>query len=325
MKINKYNYSQIYLLSRSLCLGTLFSFSFFYVGTNALISFILGTLLGGFFTLVFSYIKLNKKTKFFELLLYIFFIELSFIIITTFISSFFLNKTPKIIIILPSIMLCFYASLKNNDTLKNFALVLTFFSIITIIFNFLSLMHFIDIKNILPLFTFKNNKMIKSVLFYAVITSAPLLLLTDQNISQKDFLISYFITNIISFIICFAIVSILGRHLIKMYSYPEYMVLKKIQISSFIENVENFVSLIWLFDLFYLITFSIKKTSLILKKNYLTYILVIMICIINSFFINSNYEYMLFIYKNVYVILYILIIPIIIFSDKKKNYFIPKK
>lgn len=325
MKINKYNYSQIYLLSRSLCLGTLFSFAFFNVGPDALISFVLGTLLGGFFTLIFSYIKLNKKTKFFEILLYMFFIELSFIIITTFISSFFLNKTPKMIIILPSIILCIYAASKNNDTLKNWALVLTFFSIITLIFNFLSLTHFIDIQNMLPLFTFKNNKMIISVLFYAVITSAPLLLLNDQNISNKEFLISYFITNIISLIICFAIVSILGRHLIKIYSYPEYMVLKKIQISSFIENVENFVSLIWLFDLFYVMTFSIKKTTIILKKKYLTYILVILISLINSFFINSNYEYMLFVYKNIYIILYILIIPIIIFADKKKNYFVPKK
>ena len=312
-------------LAESKYMKLLFSFAFFNVGPDALISFVLGTLLGGFFTLIFSYIKLNKKTKFFEILLYMFFIELSFIIITTFISSFFLNKTPKMIIILPSIILCIYAASKNNDTLKNWALVLTFFSIITIIFNFLSLTHFIDIQNMLPLFTFKNNKMIKSVLFYAVITSAPLLLLNDQNISNKEFLISYFITNIISLIICFAIVSILGRHLIKIYSYPEYMVLKKIQISSFIENVENFVSLIWLFDLFYVITFSIKKTTIILKKKYLTYILVILISLINSFFINSNYEYMLFVYKNIYIILYILIIPIIIFADKKKNYFVPKK
>ena len=319
MKINKYKFSEIYLLSRSLVLGTLFSFSFFNVGTNALISFFLGTLLGIFFVYIFSKIKLNKKTKFFEILLYIFFIELSCIIITTFISSFFLNKTPKLFIILPSIIFCYIASKKNDDTLKNLALALTFFSIITIIFNFISLTPYIEIRNILPLFTFKNKSMIKAVLFYAILTSSPLLLLNDKDYSEKDYILSYIITSIITMIICFAVVSILGRHLIKIYSYPEYMVLKKIKISSFIENVENFVSLIWLFDLYYGLTLSFKKIRGILKKDYPTIVLIILIILVNSFIINNNYEYMLFIYKYIYIILYLLVVPIVIFANKKRS------
>ena len=83
-----------------------------------------------------------------------FFILLSSIIITTFISSFFLNKTPKIFIILPSILLCYYISTKDKDVMKWLSLALTFFSIITIIFKLLALMPHMEIKNILPLFTF---------------------------------------------------------------------------------------------------------------------------------------------------------------------------
>ena len=120
-------------------------------------------------------------------------------------------------------------------------------------------------------------------------------------------------------IICFAVVSILGRHLIKIYSYPEYMVLKKIKISSFIENVENFVSLIWLFDLYYGLTLSFKKIRGILKKDYKTIILVLLITLINSFIINNNYEYMLFIYKYIYIIIYLLVVSIVIFANKKRS------
>lgn len=318
MKTNKYKLCEIYLLSRSLSLGLLFSYSFFLVGTNALISFIFGNLLGICFVFIYSKIKLNKKTKVFEILLYMFFILLSSIIITTFISSFFLNKTPKIFIILPSILLCYYISTKDKDVMKYLALALTFFSIITITLNFFALLPHMEIKNILPLFTFKNKNMIKSILFYAIVSTCPLLLLNDEDYSTKDYITSYIITNIITLIICFAIVSILGRSLINMYSYPEYMVLKKIQISSFIENVENFASLIWLFDLYYLVTCTINKINNILTRK-IGIIVVLFIIFINSFFINNNYEYLLYIYKRITYILYILIIPILILANKKKS------
>ena len=317
MKTNKYKLSEIYLLSRSLSLGLLFSYSFFLVGTNTLISFIFGILLGICFGFIYSKIKLNKKTKVFEILLYMFFILLSSIIITTFISSFFLNKTPKIFIILPSILLCYYISTKDKDVMKWLSLALTFFSIITIIFKLLALMPHMEIKNILPLFTFKNKNMIKSIFFYAILTSCPLILLNDEDYSTKDYISSYIITNIISLIICFAIISILGRSLINMYSYPEYMVLKKIQISSFIENVENFISLLWLFDLYYLTSYSIKKINGILTTKIGT-VLIFLITVINSFVINNNYEYLLYIYKRVLYILYILVIPILILANKKR-------
>lgn len=318
MKTNKYKLCEIYLLSRSLSLGLLFSYSFFLVGTNALISFIFGILLGICFVFIYSKIKLNKKTKVFEILLYMFFILLSSIIITTFISSFFLNKTPKIFIILPSILLCYYISIKDKDVMKYLALALTFFSIITITLNFFALLPHMEIKNILPLFTFKNKNMIKSILFYAIVSTCPLLLLNDEDYSAKNYITSYIITNIITLIICFAIVSILGRSLINMYSYPEYMVLKKIQISSFIENVENFASLIWLFDLYYLVTCTINKINNILTRK-VGIIVVLFIIFINSFIINNNYEYLLFIYKRITYILYILIIPILILANKKKS------
>ena len=318
MKTNKYKLCEIYLLSRSLSLGVLFSYSFFLVGTNALISFIFGILLGICFVFIYSKIKLNKKTKVFEILLYIFFILLSSIIMTTFISSFFLNKTPKIFIILPSILLCFYISIKDKDVMKYLALALTFFSIITIIFNFFALLPHMEIKNILPLFTFKNTNMIKSILFYAIISTCPLLLLNDEDYSAKDYITSYILTNIITLIICFAIISILGRSLINIYSYPEYMVLKKIQISSFIENVENFASLIWLFDLYYLITCTMNKINSILTRK-VGIILVLFIIFINSFVINNNYKYLLFIYKRVTYILYICVLPILFLANKKKS------
>ena len=96
------------------------------------------------------------------------------------------------------------------------------------------------------------------------------------------------------------------------------MVLKKIQISSFIENVENFASLIWLFDLYYLITCTINKINNILTRK-VGIIVVLFIIFINSFFINNNYEYLLYIYKRITYILYICVLPILFLANKKKS------
>ena len=157
----------------------------------------------------------------------------------------------------------------------------------------------------------------KSKLGLSIIASRLSFLYSFDRNWTKDYIISYIITNIISLIICFAIVSILGRSLINMYSYPEYMVLKKIQISSFIENVENFISLLWLFDLYYLTSYSIKKINGILTTKIGT-VLIFLITVIDSFVINNNYEYLLYIYKRVPYILYILVIPILILANKKR-------
>ena len=88
-------------------------------------------------------------------------------------------------------------------------------------------------------------------------------------------------------------------------------------ISSFIENVENFISLLWLFDLYYLTSYSIKKINGILTTKIGT-VLIFLITVIDSFVINNNYEYLLYIYKRVPYILYILVIPILILANKKR-------
>ena len=243
MITNKKFLTSSYLLSRSLILGIVYSNLFALVGQNAIIAGLLGTLIGVLFIYIFSKIKLNNKTKFFELLLYIVFIEIAFIILTNFVSSFFLTRTPKIVITIPTILLCIYASTKKTEVLKNLSPILTFLSLLIIIFILLSLIKYLEISNILPLFNFKNKKMIQAIFLYSVITTSPLILLNDEeNISSKEYIISYIFPNIIILLVLFFTIGVLGQNLIKIYSFPEYMTLKKISIGSFVENVENIVS-----------------------------------------------------------------------------------
>ena len=317
MITNKKFLTSSYLLSRSLILGIVYSNLFALVGQNAIIAGLLGTLIGVFFIYIFSKIKLNNKTKFFELLLYIVFIEIAFIILTSFVSSFFLTRTPKIIITIPTILLCIYASTKKTEVLKNLSPILTFLSLLIISFILLSLIKYLEISNILPLFNFKNKKMIQAIFLYSVITTSPLILLNDEeNISSKEYIISYILPNIIILLVLFFTI---GQNLIKIYSFPEYMTLKKISIGSFVENVENIVSSVWYFDLFFIIVLSIKKIITIVKKKSIGYLIVIIIAIINSFIINDNFSSTLIFYNNFYYVIFILLFIIILLSDKKKS------
>ena len=320
MITNKKFLTSSYLLSRSLILGIVYSNLFALVGQNAIIVGVLGTFIGIFFIYIFSKIKLNNKTKFFELLLYIVFIEIAFIILTSFVSSFFLTRTPKIIITIPTILLCIYASTKKTEVLKNLSPILTFLSLLIIIFILLSLIKYLEISNILPLFNFKNKKMIQAIFLYSVITTSPLILLNDEeNISSKEYIISYIFPNIIILLVLFFTIGVLGQNLIKIYSFPEYMTLKKISIGSFVENVENIVSSVWYFDLFFIIVLSIKKIINIVKKKSIGYLIVIIIAIINSFIINDNFSSTLIFYNNFYYVIFILLFIIILLSDKKKS------
>lgn len=318
--MNKKFLTSSYLLSRSLILGIVYSKLFTLLGQNSIIGCILGILLGILFVYIFSKIKLNNKTIIFELILYIIFIEIALLIITNFVSSFFLTRTPKIIITIPTLLLCFYASSKKTEVLKNISPILTFLSLIMIIFIFFTLLKYIEVSNILPLFNFENKKMIEAIFLYAIITASPIILLNDEeNISSKEYIISYLFTNIITLLIITFTVGILGQDLIKIYSFPEYMTLKKISIGSFIENVENIVSSVWYFDLFFVLTLSIKKIINIIKKKSIGYLIVIIIALINSLFINDNFSTTLIVYNNFYYVIFIILFIIILLSDKKKS------
>ena len=81
-------------------------------------------------------------------------------------------------------------------------------------------------------------------MIFGVMSASPNILLKDENIPLKNHLIFYLITTIINTTIAFLTLAILTPDVAKIYSYPEYMVLKRIRIFEFIENIENLSVLI---------------------------------------------------------------------------------
>ena len=133
---------------------------------NTYLSIILGTILGLFIIYIYSKISnysnynihkylnntfIGKIFNIILLLFYIYILLITILTITTFINSFYLIKTPRIIIILSILLLSIYLSFKDNKTLINLSNIFFCFSIFIVILFTILLIPYSNINELLPI------------------------------------------------------------------------------------------------------------------------------------------------------------------------------
>lgn len=317
--MNKENFSLVYYVTRSLFLGIGYSSFFNLCGTDSILACLLGTLIGIAFIYILSKTKLNSKISIvFLILLYIYFITDSILILESFINSFFLIQTPRIIIIAPTICLCLWASYKNIKVIRKTSLMLLYLSFMLLVIPFISMANIFSFDNILPLFNHSTMSIFKAAFAFAIISAAPNALLIEEKINTKKHIIFYIITALINSIICFYIIGVLKPNLVKIYSFPEYMVLKRIRIFEFIENIENIIASIWYLDIFIFTTLTFKRLQKYIKPKWLLVSGISLLTILITKFIGPNYNIILFLYHNTPIILFSLLTVIVILNIKKE-------
>ena len=294
-------------------------------GKNSYLSIILGTILS--ISIIYFYTKfksINKKSIIYKIIIILFSIFLAttyLTILSSFINTFYLVKTPKIIVIISFLMLSIYLCFKGKDTLINISNLLFYFSIILVTTFSLLLTKYVNISNIYPIFNYNPINIIKSSIIYALITSVPLILVIPYYKDNKELYKDYIFASLTNLSIIITIILCMGEPLIKIYNFPEYIVLKQIRYLDFIENIESFSSFAWYIEIFItlsLILMNIKNT-LPKNNNRLLFILLAILIVILTFIINTNYKYILILYNYYYIILLIFLLIFIIF------YFIRKK
>ena len=125
-------------------------------------------------------------------------------------------------------------------------------------------------------------------------------------------------------IIFFTIIA-LGEPLLKIYSFPEYTVLRQIEILNFIENIENISAFIWYFDLFIMLSTLTNNLKNSLPKKYnliYFYTLIFIVLIISSYIIDKNYIYILnivYIYPITLIIFFIIFLILLIYFKIQKS------
>lgn len=331
-----------YFISSSSMFGIGFFLLFKNAGKDAWISLLLGTLLGIMIIYLYSKIKMYLKNNnlketlkntfigkiylgiFFVFYLYL--ITIILILLPMFVNSFYLLYTPKIVVIIPFLLLAIYITYKEKRVLETLSNLLFTISIVVIIIYIVALFKYIDFNNLKPIFSESTWGIMKASLIYASITTIPNII--TINFNNNDFkyeLKVYLISSFMLFLILLSTIICLGEPLIKIYSFPEYAVLKQIKILDFIENIENLSTFIWYFDMF--ITLSVLTTNvkeiLPQKRNFIYYLLAIFLTIILSIFIiGSNYRYIITVFYTYPFILFgflFLFILLLLYLKKRRK------
>ena len=334
MKIKKGNLA--YFLSRSLFLGGGISTLFLKASKDAYIAIILGSLLGiGIIYLISlvskkvnkplnEYLKeksiLNISIRIIFIIYIIFLIFILLIILATFLYSYFLIFTPSIISCLPFV---FLATFLNTKSIKNISLIAGVLLVLSLVLVFLKtilLANEIDFSNIMPILTVKPSNLFITALIFSVLSTAPFLTIIDEQTTFKENIKYYLISMLTIFIVVLTITVVLGE-MVNIYSYPEYSVLRKISLFNFIENIENFVSAGWFFDIFISLSVcSLKLKNLInVKSSLVAFIISVIILYIINIFIANNFYNSMAIYKVFPIILVVFMAILLILFMLKKS------
>ena len=338
MITKKQKLTVLYFISRALFLGVGFSLLFDKSGKDAWISIILGTIMGLFIVVPISKVLKYKKDKtLYEILkdmkLLGFIIKIIFmlflifllyeciVIIQTLIISFFLINTHPIVVGVSGAVLAILTIKEDDSTLFKVAETLIVISIFTLLITFSILLSYSEFDAFLPVLTTPIKNIFIGALYYTAFSTGPLLLTLDFKDDGKHFISCYLSSSLALLFICIVIIGVLGPELIKIYRFPEYMVLKRIKLLDFIEKVENIISIIWILDAFMILATTTKTLKNLFPKKcgkICSSLILIIVTITTGLYFGSNYVLDLEIYYYVPIILgsalFLILIPIFIFS-----------
>lgn len=272
-----------------------------------LLSLLLGTIIG---IIIIYLTKCNIKNNIIKIIANIFLITNSILILINMISTMYLTNMPNIVIGLPILLLLLYIINKNDVIVYRISNILLVFNISLYIIAILCLFNYFDITN----FYYTNTDKIvilKCAFEYALYSTVPTLITRNNNTKDISLIKTYIISSITMSIMFLLTYGILGSNLVSILRYPEYIILKRISIGDSIQNIENIISFMWLFDIFVLLmSSSISLKECLKNKTNINYIIpVIFLVLLYSM---NYYSFIIFFYKYLYLILFILLLLLII-------------
>lgn len=196
----------------------------------------------------FSYI-MNALFGIIGLLIYIF---LSYRLVM-FLSSQYLTRTSNIYIYALVMFITSYIASKKMETLTRVSVISFFFAIIIFSFDFFNLVTDIKLDNFLPFITVSTKSIITSSFYFTLYFTVPIFFvmcyrknnLVDKEKFKKQFYFMLTLSFVILFLAIGTTIGVYGIKLTDLFDYPLYTVLKRIQIFSFLESLENISSIIW--------------------------------------------------------------------------------
>ena len=293
---------------------------------------ILGTLFGCFLLSIinrFNYNNIKGVRKWCMFILIFILLVIGLEELINLISSIYLIDTNKFLIALPLLLVILY--LNSKDINVNFKIS----SILVIVCNsiyfvaVLGLIPNIKSMNFLPLFNVPFNKVLLISFEFAIYSITPCILFGGiknniENINSK-MIKEYIGSNLVLSSIFLLTQGVLGIELVNLFKYPEYVILKKINLLDFINNVENILSFCWLFMIFMYLSICSKELYDISSNTFKNKWIYPIFLIISIYFISSNLfdnvRFLIFLYNYLWLICICIILLYLIIninSLKKK-------
>lgn len=341
-KINNVGFSSIlFFTSQVMFLGLGITQILNSCKTGSIISVILGSLIGYFLLPIFiKFYDIEKDLTLFQKLeklygnffgkiinfilfiLFLFYFIYTLWSINAYIQNKYLSNTPSIIILILFLIPVTICTNYGIKTISKVSLNLFIITILEIILSFSNLSTHVQIENLKPFFNTPITGIIKNAFIFSSYFLTPAFVMTviPKNLVEspdkiKKWIKFFYIFSSINFILLFTfIIGVFGIDLAKLYYYPEFILLKKINYFDFIQHIENILSSQWLYSSFIGDVIVLNFLKYYLKhinkdSNYILY-LITLICLILAIFIFKNSTIGYNFVKKYFV--YILTIPLLI-------------
>ena len=261
--------------------------------------------------------------------------------ISNFMVSQFLSDTPIIIIYIVPLIVILYGLIKGIESISRTSLILYVIMLFLFFIAIIGLAPQIEYSNFKPVLENGIIPPLKGSLIFVLSDIIPVFVMlsiskkniVNKNNANKSIIIFYSLSILIMFLNIAMTIGTLGIHLTDMYQYPEYMVLKQISFFNFLDRIENFVTIQWIFRTFMLVSMviyyiknTIKKDS---KSNFIYIFIIALIVLLNLIIFKNNttftnFAYKIYPYSNLGLFIIIIIISITIFiknmlNNKKKT------
>lgn len=314
-------------LSRVLYFGVGISYILAHGKNFTIINFLIGFVLG--FGLLLLMLKEDWNNFFKSLLGKIIILSLAFFLVNNCLvafavlgSNFYLINTPPLLIIVPLFILILYGVKKGLATTLRLSDILIFISIIIGILAILSIQKNIDFNNYLPLEMLDKCDSLKCILSSAFYSVSPIILeltfLKKDEVNKKAIILGYLIGSLTIFIMILCILGIFGGNFALLFRYPEYILLKKVNLFNQFEHLETFLSILWFNDLLITSLLAGLLINKVFKSKWLYIVSILHLCFVYFFFI-SNYQHILLLYHCTFYVLGILTILGIIGTFLKRK------
>lgn len=306
-----------FFLTRSLFLGGCFSLLVNLTKNSMIISGILGMLLG-YFLLYLVYKCKGKLCKFIKVIICLVILLISTLSSTMLTSNYLLSKTPTLLILLFFYGMLMYGKSKNLDVIGRISEIIIILSLLIYVLGYIGIIKSINISNMLPIMNSSFINVIKGIIIFMGASLLPNILLIDEcnDYKFKDISIGYILGSLSIIVIMFFILTIYGSELSSIARFPEYLILKKINIMDIVTNLENVLVMEWIVNIVICCLFSIKVMYECMNK-YLFYGIILILILGLEYGIFGDYSIVLMIKNYVYYGCFILCILSMLFRNKK--------